>query len=140
MAMRRFRRAGEGAPRRRGREGFQGDGERPKDRLRQLCRAHARARQGRCVAGGASRPPRPLDARPSSHTRRHHEGGAGFRSLADAWAGTRIPQGRFMLTVIGGLAEFERESMRAHRTATQADLARRFNVSRNMVSRLQLVG
>jgi DNA invertase Pin-like site-specific DNA recombinase len=36
------------------------------------------------------------------------EAGAGFRSLADAWAGTTTPHGRLMLTVLGGLAEFER--------------------------------
>ena len=35
--------------------------------------------------------------------------GAGFRSLADAWADTTTPHGRLMLTVLGGLAEFERE-------------------------------
>ena len=34
--------------------------------------------------------------------------GAGFRSLADAWADTTTPHGRPMLTVLGGLAEFER--------------------------------
>ena len=35
--------------------------------------------------------------------------GAGFRSLGDAWADTTAPHGRLMLTVLGGLAEFERE-------------------------------
>jgi DNA invertase Pin-like site-specific DNA recombinase len=39
--------------------------------------------------------------------------GAGFRSLADAWADTTTPHGRLMLTVLGGLAEFERELIRA---------------------------
>jgi DNA invertase Pin-like site-specific DNA recombinase len=34
--------------------------------------------------------------------------GAGFRSLRDAWADTTTPHGRLMLTVLGGLAEFER--------------------------------
>jgi DNA invertase Pin-like site-specific DNA recombinase len=33
---------------------------------------------------------------------------AGFRSLKDAWADTTTPHGRLMLTVLGGLAEFER--------------------------------
>lgn len=41
---------------------------------------------------------------------------AGFRSLADAWANTTTPHGRLMLTVLGGLAEFERALIRA-RTA-----------------------
>jgi DNA invertase Pin-like site-specific DNA recombinase len=34
---------------------------------------------------------------------------AAFRSLGDAWADTTTPHGRLMLTVLGGLAEFERE-------------------------------
>jgi len=33
---------------------------------------------------------------------------AGFKSLADPWADTTTPHGRLMLTVLGGLAEFER--------------------------------
>lgn len=38
--------------------------------------------------------------------------GAGFRSLADAWADTTTAHGRLMLTILGGLAEFERELIR----------------------------
>ena len=38
---------------------------------------------------------------------------AGFRSLGDAWADTTTSHGRLMLTVLGGLAEFERELIRA---------------------------
>jgi DNA invertase Pin-like site-specific DNA recombinase len=34
--------------------------------------------------------------------------GCGFRSLADTWADTTTPHGKLMLTVLGGLAEFER--------------------------------
>ena len=37
----------------------------------------------------------------------------GFRSLGDAWADTTTSHGRLMLTVLGGLAEFERELIRA---------------------------
>ena len=97
--------------------------------------------------------------------------GAGFRSLADVWADTTTPHGRLMLTVLGGLAEFERDLIRtrtgegraraktrgvhmgrppkltAHQkrealnaladgSASQADLARRFNVSQATISRL----
>jgi DNA invertase Pin-like site-specific DNA recombinase len=39
--------------------------------------------------------------------------GAGFRSLKDSWADTTTPHGRLMLTVLGGLAEFERELIRS---------------------------
>src|SRR6476661_3657623 len=39
--------------------------------------------------------------------------GAGFRSLRDSWADTTTPHGRLMLTVLGGLAEFERELIRS---------------------------
>jgi len=39
--------------------------------------------------------------------------GAGFKSLKDSWADTTTPHGRLMLTVLGGLAEFERELIRA---------------------------
>jgi len=97
--------------------------------------------------------------------------GAGFRSLGDPWADTTTSHGRLMLTVLGGLAEFERDLIRARTgegrerakargqymgrppaltrhqradavqalaagTATQADLARRFNVSQSTISRL----
>jgi DNA invertase Pin-like site-specific DNA recombinase len=95
---------------------------------------------------------------------------AGFCSLRDAWADTTTPHGRLMLTVLGGLAEFERELIRvrtgegrirakargvnkgrppgltshqkaeaakaiADGAATQADLARQFNVSQSTISR-----
>ena len=95
--------------------------------------------------------------------------GAGFRSLADVWADTTTPHGRLMLTVLGGLAEFERDLIRtrtgegraraktrgvhmgrppkltvhqkrealnalADGSISQADLARRFNVSQAAIS------
>ncbi|WP_131114804.1 recombinase family protein [Lichenihabitans psoromatis] len=97
--------------------------------------------------------------------------GAGFRSIHDHWADTTTPHGRLMLTILGGLAEFERELIRSRTsegrqrakargthmgrpakltrhqreealeavslgTATQADLARRFNVHQATISRL----
>ena len=97
--------------------------------------------------------------------------GAVFRSLGDPWADTTTAHGRLMLTVLGGLAEFERELIRARTgegrerakergqhmgrpplltahqrqeaikvlaagAATQADLARQFNVSQSTISRL----
>jgi DNA invertase Pin-like site-specific DNA recombinase len=44
------------------------------------------------------------------------EKSAAFRSLGDIWADTTTAHGRLMLTVLGGLAEFERELIRT-RTA-----------------------
>jgi DNA invertase Pin-like site-specific DNA recombinase len=38
---------------------------------------------------------------------------AGFRSLTDTWADTTTSHGRLMLTVLAGLAEFERDLIRA---------------------------
>jgi DNA invertase Pin-like site-specific DNA recombinase len=38
---------------------------------------------------------------------------AGFRALSDTWADTTTAHGRLMLTVLAGLAEFERELIRA---------------------------
>lgn len=38
---------------------------------------------------------------------------AGFRSLGDTWADTTTSHGRLMLTILGGLAEFERDLIRA---------------------------
>ncbi len=40
------------------------------------------------------------------------ERGVGFKSLVDTWADTTTAHGRLMLTVLGGLAEFERELIR----------------------------
>ena len=40
------------------------------------------------------------------------ERGAAFRSLGDSWADTTTPHGRLMITMLGGLTEFEREAIR----------------------------
>jgi DNA invertase Pin-like site-specific DNA recombinase len=45
---------------------------------------------------------------------------AGFRSLGDDWADTTTAHGRLMLTVLGGLAEFERELIRARTSEGRA--------------------
>jgi DNA invertase Pin-like site-specific DNA recombinase len=45
---------------------------------------------------------------------------AGFRSLGDAWADTTSAHGRLMLTVLGGLAEFERELIRTRTSEGRA--------------------
>ena len=61
---------------------------------------------------------------------------AGFRSLGDAWADTTTAHGRLMLTVLGGLAEFERELIRARTSEGRArakangkSLGRPFNMT-----------
>ena len=45
---------------------------------------------------------------------------AGFRSLGDVWADTTTSHGRLMLTVLGGLAEFERDLIRARTSEGRA--------------------
>ena len=50
-----------------------------------------------------------------------------FKSLADPWADTTTPGGRLMLTVLGGLAEFERELIKA-RTMEGRERAKRSGV------------
>jgi DNA invertase Pin-like site-specific DNA recombinase len=49
---------------------------------------------------------------------------AGFGSLGDTWADTTTAHGRLMLTDLGGLAEFERELIRA-RTVKDGNAPRR---------------
>ena len=76
--------------------------------------------------------------------------GAGFRTLADAWADTPKPHGRLMLTVLGGLAEFERELIkvrtgegRARATAAGQSLGRPFKLTglqRQKISRRRAEG
>jgi DNA invertase Pin-like site-specific DNA recombinase len=52
---------------------------------------------------------------------------ARFKSLAEPWADTTTPAGRLMLTVLGGLAEFERELIKA-RTSEGRERAKRAGV------------
>jgi DNA invertase Pin-like site-specific DNA recombinase len=60
---------------------------------------------------------------------------AGFKSLHDSWADTTTPHGRLMLTVLGGLAEFERELIRA-RTGAGRERARARGVKFGRPSKL----
>jgi DNA invertase Pin-like site-specific DNA recombinase len=81
--------------------------------INRLARPGARAaRQGRRAHRHA---PRPLGAlHPFLNTLAAVTGkGAGFRSLHDTWADTTTAHGRLMLTVLGGLAEFKGELIRA---------------------------
>jgi hypothetical protein len=48
------------------------------------------------------------------------EKNAGFRSLGDAWADTTTADGRLMLTLLGGLAEFERDLIRTRTSQGRA--------------------
>jgi DNA invertase Pin-like site-specific DNA recombinase len=45
---------------------------------------------------------------------------AGFKSLADTWADTTTPHGKLILTMLGGLAEFERSLIIARTFAGRA--------------------
>ena len=60
---------------------------------------------------------------------------AGFRSLGDGWADTTTPHGRLMLTVLGGLAEFERDLIRA-RTGEGRERAKARGVKMGRPSKL----
>jgi DNA invertase Pin-like site-specific DNA recombinase len=57
--------------------------------------------------------------------------GAGFRSLGDTWTDTTTPHGRLMLTVLGGLAEFERELIRVRTSEGRSRAKVRRAVGRN---------
>ena len=41
------------------------------------------------------------------------EKGVGFKSLADTWADTTTAHGRLLVTMLAGIAEFERELIKA---------------------------
>jgi DNA invertase Pin-like site-specific DNA recombinase len=58
-----------------------------------------------------------------------------FKSLVDTWADTTTPHGRLMLTILGGLAEFERELIRT-RTADGRARARARGVKFGRPSKL----
>jgi hypothetical protein len=46
---------------------------------------------------------------------------AAFKSLHDHWADTTTPHGRLMLTILGGLAEFERSLIKARTVPSTSD-------------------
>jgi DNA invertase Pin-like site-specific DNA recombinase len=58
---------------------------------------------------------------------RIHHAGAAFQSLAEPWADTTSTVGKFIMTVLAGLAEFERDLIR-ERTRVGRDAARRRGV------------
>src|ERR1700730_18530831 len=83
------------------------------------------AGQRRRADGDALRPLGALSTRDLLNTLATITGkGAGFRSLHDTWADTTTAHGRLMLTVLGGLAEFERELIRG-RTGKGRERAKR---------------
>lgn len=61
--------------------------------------------------------------------------GGGFRSLRDAWADTTSPHGRLMLTILAGLAEFER-SLILSRTSEGRERAKARGVKMGRPSKL----
>jgi len=95
-------------------EGVPRSGERSQDRPQPTPPRARPARRRRRADGDAARPAGALDARPSLNTLAAiTDRKAGFRSLGDVWADTTTAHGRLMLTALGGLAEFERELIRA---------------------------
>ncbi len=48
------------------------------------------------------------------------QAGVHFKSIAEAWADTTTPAGKLMLTVLGGLAEFERSLIKERTTEGRA--------------------
>jgi DNA invertase Pin-like site-specific DNA recombinase len=107
------RRSGRGAEETRGGQGIPRSGERS-----QTDRARLRRALGQLDAGDVlvvtrldrlARSTRDLLNTLATITGRK----ADFRSLGDTWADTTTPQGRLMFTVLGGLAEFERDLIRA---------------------------
>ena len=61
--------------------------------------------------------------------------GADFKSLKDTWADTTTPHGRLMLTILAGLAEFERELIR-ERTAEGRQRAKEAGIHLGRPSKL----
>ena len=65
--------------------------------------------------------------------------GATFKSLADQWADTTTPHGR-MLTVLGGLAEFERFLILSRSAFQRAEALRRRAAGETLVEIAKLFG
>jgi DNA invertase Pin-like site-specific DNA recombinase len=59
------------------------------------------------------------------------DNGAGFKSLGDAWADTTTPHGRLMLTVLVGLAEFERELIKARTSEVASSCSQKWRQTRS---------
>jgi DNA invertase Pin-like site-specific DNA recombinase len=64
---------------------------------------------GDVADGDAARPAGAIHPRPVEHARGDRRSESCFRSLGDAWVDTTTSHGRLMLTVLGELAEFERD-------------------------------
>src|SRR5262245_19277644 len=91
------------------RKGLLGENQWREDRPARVGQGDQTPRTRRRADGDAARPARPEHPRLAQHPRRGRQGRCAFKSLGDAWADTTTPHGRLMLTVLGGLAEFERE-------------------------------
>jgi Resolvase, N terminal domain len=85
-----------------------------------LAKAISVLQEGRHADRDAARLAGSVDAGLAHHAPRGAKKGAGFKSLADTWADTTTPHGRLMLTIIGGLAEFERDFIRARTSEGRA--------------------
>jgi DNA invertase Pin-like site-specific DNA recombinase len=114
------RSAGQAVARRRSRNRFPRDGERSQDQPRAITPRHRPSWQSDVLIvthlDRLARSTRDL----LNTLAQIAERGAGFKSLADTWADTTTAHGRLMLTVLGGLAEFERELIRARTSEGRA--------------------
>lgn len=70
--------------------------------------------------------------------------GAEFQSISEVWADTTTPTGRLMLTVLGGIAEFERDLIRsrtaegrARAKASGKSLGRPFSLTQHQRSEIR---
>jgi hypothetical protein len=89
-------------------EGLFREGERCQDRPRRTGQGSAPARPWRYADGDAARPAARSTRNLLNILDAIGKARAGFKSLADPWADTTTPHGKLMVTVLAGLAEFER--------------------------------
>src|SRR5690242_5366557 len=101
-------------------QGVSGSSVRQQDRPYPTSQGDGHDRPGRRIDCDATGPAGAINPRSTEHLAAVTERKAGFRSLGDAWADTTTPHGRLMLTVLGGLAEFERELIRARTSEGRA--------------------
>ena len=130
------------------------DGERSQDRPHLTSQSDCQARRGRRADRDAARPTGAIDAGSPVYPRHDRRPPGGLP--IDTWVDTTTPHARLMLTVLGGLAEFERQARgvkmgrppkltphqakeaikRREAGEPMRDIAKSYNVSHSTISRL----